>query len=92
MEYENSAVIWARYIESFSLVMKLEGLRPHTISSYVRDVRRMGELMEWQSPTSLSSHDVRKYVNWLSDRVSPSTVALGQLGLRKFFRFLLDED
>ena len=51
MEYENSAVNWAAYIESFSLVMKLEGLRPHTISSYVRDVRRMGELMEWQSPT-----------------------------------------
>ncbi len=91
MEYENSAVIWARYIESFSLVMKLEGLRPHTISSYVRDVRRMGELMEWQSPTSLKSHDVRKYVDWLSDRVSPATVALGQLGLRKFFRFLMDE-
>jgi integrase/recombinase XerC/integrase/recombinase XerD len=51
----------------------------------------MGELMDWQSPTSLRTHDVRKYVDWLSDRVSPATVALGQLGLRKFFRFLLDE-
>ncbi|GIT19451.1 MAG: hypothetical protein CM1200mP39_22570 [Dehalococcoidia bacterium] len=34
---------------------------------------------------------MRSYIDWLSERVAPPTVTSAQLGLRRFFRFLVDE-
>ena len=50
---------------------------------------------DWESvqagPPKLKASHVRDYISWLSARVQPSTVTAAQLGLRRFFRFLVDE-
>jgi site-specific recombinase XerD len=78
-------------LESFALALKVEGLRPHTISSYVRDARRLGEHAAWHPIAKLDAGHVRSYIDWLSNRVAPKTVAEAQFGLRRFFRFLVGE-
>ena len=42
MENTDKAVDYVIYLDSFALSLKVEGLRPHTISCYVRDARRLG--------------------------------------------------
>ena len=91
MENTDKAVDYVIYLDSFALSLKVEGLRPHTISCYVRDARRLGELTGWVTPSKLTSGHVRSYIDWLSERVAPPTVTSAQLGLRRFFRFLVDE-
>lgn len=91
MENADTAVNYVIYLDSFALSLKVEGLRPHTISCYVRDARRLGERSSWIHPSKLKSTHVRDYIDWLSARVQPSTVTAAQLGLRRFFRFLVDE-
>ena len=91
MENADTAVNYVIYLDSFALSLKVEGLRPHTISCYVRDARRLGERSGWIPPAKLKSTHVRDYIDWLSARVQPSTVTAAQLGLRRFFRFLMDE-
>ena len=91
MENTDTAVNYVIYLDSFALSLKVEGLRPHTISCYVRDAYRLGERSGWIPPAKLKTAHVRDYINWLSARVQPSTVTAAQLGLRRFFRFLVDE-
>ena len=91
MENTDKAVDYVIYLDSFALSLKVEGLRSHTISCYVRDARRLGELTGWVTPSKLTSGHVRSYIDWLSERVAPPTVTSAQLGLRRFFRFLVDE-
>ena len=43
MKNADTAVDYVIYLDSFALSLKVEGLRPHTISCYLRDVRRLGE-------------------------------------------------
>ena len=78
-------------LDSFALLLKVEGLRPHTISCYVREARRLGEHTNWLPLAKLGTEHVRSYLAWLSGRVAPKTVAEAQFGLRRFFRFLLAE-
>jgi site-specific recombinase XerD len=82
---------YAAVLESFALSLKVEGLRPHTISCYVRDSHRLGEHVDWVPIAKLEAKHVRAYIEWLSGRVSPKTVAEAQFGLRRFFRFLVGE-
>ena len=91
MENADTAVNYVIYLDSFALSLKVEGLRPHTISCYVRDAYRLGKRSGWIPPAKLKSNHVRDYIDWLSARVQPSTVTAAQLGLRRFFRFLVDE-
>lgn len=91
MENADTAVNYVIYLDSFALSLKVEGLRPHTISCYVREARRLGERTGWIPPVQLKTSHVRGYIDWLSARVAPPTVTAAQLGLRRFFRFLVDE-
>ncbi len=91
MENTDTAVNYVIYLDSFALSLKVEGLKPHTISCYVREARRLGERSGWILPVQLKTKHVREYIDWLSERVAPPTVTAAQLGLRRFFRFLVDE-
>ena len=79
----DTAVGYVGYLDSFALALKVEGLRPHTISCYVRDARRLGESTGWICPSKLNTDHVRSYIDWLSGRVVPKTVTEAQHGLRK---------
>ena len=91
MKNADTAVDYVIYLDSFALSLKVEGLRPHTISCYLRDVRRLGECSGWVTPASLTAKYVRNYIEWLSGRVAAPTVTSAQLGIRRFFRFLIDD-
>ena len=91
MRKSDRAVGYVGYISSFELALKIEGLRPHTVSCYVRDAKRLGEHSGWPLVQELKSSDVRSYLDALGRNVAPKTVTEAQLGLRRFFRFLLAE-
>ena len=80
-----------RLFESFELSLKADGLRPHTISCYLRDVRRFWEFAQPEDPKSVTSNQIRKFVTSLKSQLSPKTVHEAQMGLRRFFRFLIAE-
>ena len=80
-----------RLFESFELSLKADGLRPHTISCYLRDVRRFWEFAQPEDPKSVTSDQIRKFVTSLKSQLSPKTVHEAQMGLRRFFRFLIAE-
>ena len=80
-----------RLFESFELSLKADGLRPHTISCYLRDVRRFWEFAQTEDPKSVTSDQIRKFVTSLKSQLSPKTVHEAQMGLRRFFRFLIAE-
>lgn len=78
-------------LRGFHLALTVEGLRPHTIHSYVRDVERFTEYVDGRNPRSISPTDIRAYIATLQDGHAPKTVRETQLALRRFFRFLLRE-
>ena len=80
-----------RLFESFELSLKADGLRPHTVSCYLRDVRRFWEFAQPEDPKSVTSNQIRKFVTSLKSQLSPKTVHEAQMGLRRFFRFLIAE-
>ena len=80
-----------RLFESFELSLKADGLRPHTISCYLRDVRRFWEFAQPEEPKSVTPEQIRKFVTSLKGQLSPKTVHEAQMGLRRFFRFLVAE-
>ncbi len=84
-----SAVGWSENLDAFSLALKVEGLRPHTISCYVRDVQRLGESVDWIPPAKVTAKHVRKHVEALRKQVSAKTVHESQLGIRRFFKYLV---
>jgi len=84
-------IIYLELIEAFGLTLKVEGLRPHTISCYLRDAKRFVESVGETSPSDLKTDHVRRFLQAFGKTVSPRTVASAQLGLRRFFRFLVDE-
>jgi site-specific recombinase XerD len=91
MRKSDRAVGYVGYVSSFELALKIEGLRPHTISCYVREAKRLGEHCDWPPVTKLTPSDIRSYLDQLGKSVVPKTVTEAQLGLRRFFRFLLAE-
>jgi site-specific recombinase XerD len=78
-------------LRGFRLALTVEGLRPHTIHSYLRDVERFTESVDGRSPRSVSPSDIRAYIATLQDGRAPKTVREAQLALRRFFRFLVRE-
>ena len=91
MRTSDRAVGYVGYVSSFELALKIEGLRPHTVSCYVREAKRLGEHCDWPPVTKLTPSDIRSYLDQLGKSVVPKTVTEAQLGLRRFFRFLLSE-
>ena len=86
-----TAVGYQVLIRGFRLALSVEGLRPHTIDNYVRDVERFAASHEGVDPQAVSSTHVRAYVLDLKVRLAPKTVYEAQLALRRFFRFLVRE-
>ncbi len=80
-----------RLFQSFQLALEADGLRPHTISCYLRDVRRFWAYAEPSEHTDVTSNDVRRWVKHLTTYLSPKTVKEAQMGLGRFFRFLIAE-
>jgi len=62
MENTDTAVNYVIYLDSFALSLKVEGLRPHTISCYVRDAYRLGERSGWITPSKLTATHVRRLI------------------------------
>ena len=87
----HTAVGFPVLIRSFRLALIVEGLQPHTISNYVRDVERFAESFPGRNPKSISASDIRSYIAAFQEGHAPKTVYEAQLGLRRFFRFLLRE-
>ena len=86
-----TAVGFPVLIRAFRLAQVVEGLRPHTISNYTRDVERFGTHFSGRKPKSISTADIRTYVAAFQQDHAPKTVYEAQLALRRFFRFLLRE-
>lgn len=80
-----------RLFQSFQLSLEADGLRPHTISCYLRDVRRFWAYVEPLEPGAVTSSEVRQWVKHLTTSLSPKTVKEAQMGLGRFFRFLIAE-
>ena len=76
-------------IRGFRLALTVEGLKPHTVDNYVRDVERFAQ--HQPDPLQATSADVRAYILTLQEQRAPKTVYETQLGLRRFYRFLLRE-
>ncbi len=78
-------------LRGFRLALSVEGLRPRTIDDYVRSVRAFAGHLGQRSPRSVTPTDARAYISEFQNGHSPKTVREAQLGLRRFFRFLLQE-
>ena len=50
MENSDTAVSYVSHLDSFALSTKVEGMRPHAITCYVREARRLGERTGWIPP------------------------------------------
>ena len=86
-----TAVGYSVLLRGFRLALSVEGLRPHTISCYVRDVERFAHHHQGQDPVVVTPTDVRAYIPHLQEQVAPKTAYEAQLALQRFFRFLLRE-
>jgi integrase/recombinase XerD len=80
-----------RLFESFELSLKADGLRPHTIACYVRDIRKFWEFAQPADPKSVTSDQIRKFVTSLKGKLSPKSVHAAQISVRRFFKFLIAE-
>jgi hypothetical protein len=69
MKSGDSAVGWSAYLDSFALALKVEGLKPHTVSCYVRDVRKLGDSTDWLPPSQIKAQHVRAHVDVLREQV-----------------------
>ncbi len=87
----HTAVGFPVLIRSFRLALTVEGLRPHTIDNYIRDVERFTTHFQGRKPNSISASDVRDYIAALHPDRAPKTVHEAQLAFRRFFRYLFRE-
>jgi integrase/recombinase XerD len=76
-------------IRGFRLALTVEGLKSHTVDNYVRDVERLAQ--HHQDLFLVTAADVRAYILTFQKRRAPKTVYETQLGLRRFYRFLVRE-
>jgi site-specific recombinase XerD len=86
-----TAVGYSVLIRSFRLALRVDGLRPHTIDNYVREAERFAAYHGDHFPHSATPADIRAFTITLGDGRSAKTVYEAQLGLRRFFRFLVRE-
>ncbi len=86
-----TAVGFPVLIQAFRLALTVEGLRLHTVHNYTRDVERFASHFQGRKPSSISALEIRNYVATLQDHLAPKTIHEAQLGLRRFFRFLVRE-
>ena len=78
-------------IRAFRLALTVEGLKPHTVQTYVRTAERCAAHSNGRRPHRITSADVRAFIASLQDQCAAKTACEAQLALRRFFRFLLQE-
>ena len=78
-------------VRAFRLALSVEGLKPKTISDYVREVERLGTFLGGRSFETVTGTDVREHIVNLGEHLSAKTVREAQMALRRFFQFLLQE-
>ena len=78
-------------VRAFRLALSVEGLKPKTISDYVREVERLGTFLDGRPFETVTGTDVREHIVNLGDRLSAKTVREAQMALRRFFQFLVQE-
>lgn len=78
-------------IRAFKLALSVEGLKPKTVSDYVREAERLAKFLDGRPIESVTGTDVREHVIALESRLSAKTVRESQMALRRFFRFLVQE-
>jgi integrase/recombinase XerD len=82
---------YSALVRAFRLGLTVQGLRPHTVQTYVRDVERFTSTLNGHQPKDITTSDIREYFITYQDGRSPKTVREAQLALRSFFRFLVSE-
>ena len=87
----HTAVGYPVLIRGFRLALTVEGLRPHIINNFVRDVERLASHYDGRDPHSITPTDIRAHILMLHERCAAKTVYEAQLALRRFFRFLVRE-
>jgi integrase/recombinase XerD len=79
---------FAELYQRHQLALKLQGLRPKTVESYSRAVRRVAAYFD-RSPDDLTPDELRLYFSDLVDSHSWSTVKIDRSGLQFFWRHVL---
>ncbi len=87
----HTAVDWSTLTRGFRLALTIQGLRPHTVTNYVRDVERFARSVDGTSPSQVTEADIHFYLGEFQQGRSPKTLRDAQLALRRFFRFLAHE-
>ena len=77
--------------DELQLALKTQGLRPATIDSYTRALRRVAQRTD-KSPDRLSRKDLRRYFADLVETHAWSTVKSDRCGLQFFYRHVLEKD
>ena len=81
----------SQLIRSFKLSLLADGLKPHTISNYLREIDRLLRHADKVDPREITADDTRLFIGWLQTCRSPKTVHESQLALRRFYSFLIKE-
>ncbi|MCH7739765.1 MAG: site-specific integrase [Chloroflexi bacterium] len=87
----DTAVGCSPLIKSFQLSLIADGLKPHTISCYIRDVERFLNYFGKSDPLLVTPDDTREFVSWMQSERSAKTVHESQLAIRRFYKFLVRE-
>ena len=78
-------------IQAFRLALTVEGLRSHTVQNYVGSVSQLAAHMGDRALDAATPDDIRAFTAAVHERCAPKTVHEAQLGLRRFYRFLVEE-
>jgi site-specific recombinase XerD len=82
---------WSSLVADFELAITAQGLKAHTVANYTRDVSRFATHLSGIPVGQVSTNDVRGFLADFAMSRSAKTVHETQLGLRRFFRFLVGE-
>jgi site-specific recombinase XerD len=77
--------------EKHLMMLENHGMRPATIDSYCRAVRRVSEALD-SCPDSLTPDQMKEYFNKLTKRYSWSTIKCDLSGLKFFWEYSLEKD
>ena len=78
-------------IRAFRLALTVEGLRPRTVQNYVSSAQQFAVHLGDKPLRGVKPSDIREFTVTAQGRLAAKTVHELQLGIRRFFRFLLQE-